>query len=81
MDTPYINRNDSRMTPNTFLAALVQGQHGNGPTSRSGAGVPAYVDKIKERNSDKFVSMSDDAGAPDERRSRRVCGGRQLQAR
>jgi hypothetical protein len=66
LDTPYINRNDSRMTPNTFLAALVQGQHGNGTDEsqwRWGAG---YVDKIKERNSDKFVSMSDDAGAPDD---------------
>ena len=63
-DTPYINRNDSRMTPNTFLAAVVQGLHGAGDSPngewRWGAG---YFDKIKERNSDEFVSMSDDAGA------------------
>ena len=61
-DTPYINRNDSRMTPNTFLAAAVQGLHKGGDESewRWGAG---YFDKIKERNSDEFVSMSEDAGA------------------
>ena len=61
-DTPYINRNDTRMTPNTFLAAVVQGLHGAADTGqwRWGAG---YFDKIKERNSDEFVSMSDDAGA------------------
>ncbi len=63
-DTPYLNKNDSRMTPNTFLAGVVQGLHGDPKTSRGewrwGAG---YFDKIKERNSDEFVSMSDDAGA------------------
>jgi hypothetical protein len=63
LDTPYINKNDSRMTPNTFLAAVFSGLHGDGKQTgqwRWGAG---YVDKIKERNSDEFVSMSDDAGA------------------
>jgi hypothetical protein len=63
LDTPYINRNDSRMSPNTFLAAVVSGLHGDGQQTgqwRWGAG---YVDKIKERNSDEFVSMSDVAGA------------------
>ena len=61
-DTPYINKNDSRMTPNTFLGAVVQGLHGEKETGewRWGGG---YIDKIKERNSDKFVSMSKDAGA------------------
>lgn len=63
-ETPFINSNDSRMTPNTFLAGVVQGLHGDSKTSRGewrwGAG---YFDKIKERNSDEFVSMSDDAGA------------------
>lgn len=63
LDTPYINKNDSRMTPNTFLAAVASGLHGDGKQTgqwRWGAG---YIDKIKERNSDEFMSMSDDAGA------------------
>src|SRR5688572_11530955 len=30
IDTPYINRNDSRMTPNTFEAITIQGLYGGG---------------------------------------------------
>lgn len=63
-DTPYINRNDARMTPNTFQAAVLQGLYGGGDGQaewRFGAG---YFDKIKERNSEDFVSMAKDAGAP-----------------
>lgn len=62
-DTPYINRNDIRMTPNTFEAIAVQGVRGGGETGewRFGAG---YFDEIKERNSEDFVSMAQDAGAP-----------------
>src|SRR5688572_31226936 len=63
-DTPYINRNDSRMTPNTFEAIALQGISGDKETGewRFGAG---YFDKIKERNSEDFVPMSEDAGAPE----------------
>lgn len=66
-DTPYINRNDVRMTPNTFEAYTISGLHpgGDGRTEwRWGAG---YFDEIKERNADEFVSMSEDAGAEVER--------------
>ena len=62
-DTPYINKNDVRMTPNTFEGATVYGKAGGkdgAPAWRFGAG---YLSKIKERNSDEFVSMSVDAGA------------------
>ena len=65
IDTPYINRNDARMTPNTFQAVLFQGLYGGDegrPEWRVGGG---YFDKIKERNSEDFVSMAEDAGAPD----------------
>ncbi len=63
IDTPYINRNDSRMTPNTFEAITVQGLYGGEGKGewRVGGG---YFDEIKERNSDEFVSMATDAGAP-----------------
>ncbi|HSJ02673.1 MAG TPA: OprD family outer membrane porin, partial [Verrucomicrobium sp.] len=66
-DTPFINRNDNRLTPNTFEAISLLGGHkvGNdGASLRYGLG---YVDTIKERNSDEFVSMSVDAGAKAER--------------
>jgi hypothetical protein len=62
-DSPFINRNDTRMTPNTFEAIVLQGKAKfgeNGGTLKYGAG---YFDKIKERDSDEFVSMSEDAGA------------------
>lgn len=63
IDTPYINRNDSRMTPNTFEAITIQGLYGGEGRGewRVGGG---YFDEIKERNSDEFVSMATDAGAP-----------------
>jgi hypothetical protein len=62
-DTPFINRNDVRMTPNTFEAIVLQGKAklgDDGSTLKYGVG---YFDKIKERDSDEFVSMSKDAGA------------------
>ena len=66
-DTPFINRNDTRMTPNTFEAVVLQGRaelgEGSG-TLKYGVG---YFNQIKERNSDDFVSMAIDAGAEVER--------------
>jgi hypothetical protein len=62
-DTPFINRNDTRMTPNTFEAIVLQGKAKlgeSGATLKYGAG---YFEGIKERNSDRFVSMSEDAGS------------------
>jgi hypothetical protein len=62
-DTPYVNRNDNRMTPNTFEGVTVYGSSGGkdgAPAWRYGGG---YLSKIKERNSDEFVWMSRDAGA------------------
>ncbi len=64
-DTPYINRNDTRMNPVTFEAVALQGQYGGGDEAEWRYGV-GYFNRIKEKNSDKFVSMSDDAGAPDD---------------
>ena len=62
-DSPYINRNDTRMTPNTFEAIVLQGKAKlgeGGATLKYGLG---YFDQIKERNSDEFVSMAKVAGA------------------
>jgi outer membrane porin, OprD family len=61
--TPFINKNDTRMTPNTFEGITVYGRSGGkdgAPEWRFGGG---YISKIKERNSDEFVWMSRDAGA------------------
>jgi hypothetical protein len=62
-DTPFINTQDSLMTPNTFQVYAVQGVVGASEDAvlRFGAG---YVDKIKPRNSEDFESMATAAGAP-----------------
>jgi hypothetical protein len=62
-NTPYINKNDNRMTPNTFEGYTFNGAYGGkdgAPRFKYGGG---YITKIKERNSDRFVWMSQDAGA------------------
>jgi hypothetical protein len=62
-NTPFINKNDSRMTPNTFEGYTFNGAYGGKDGAlgfRYGGG---YITKIKEKNSDRFVWMSQDAGA------------------
>jgi outer membrane porin, OprD family len=73
-NTPYIGKNDNRMTPNTFEGYTLTGSFGGkdgAPGLRYGGG---YITKIKERNSDDFVWMSRDAGA-DVKRGVGVVGG------
>jgi hypothetical protein len=76
LETPYINGDDVRMTPNTFETIAVQGLTGGKdaqPEWRYGFG---YVDEIKERNSDEFISMSIGAGSPlDVKRGVYAAGG------
>jgi hypothetical protein len=62
-DTPYINRNDTRMTPNTFEAITLQGKCDLGGDKGTLNYMAGYFSQIKERNSDEFVAMSQDAGA------------------
>jgi hypothetical protein len=62
-DTPYLNKDDSRMTPNTFEGYTFMGGVGGkegSPGVKYGGG---YITKIKEQNSDHFVWMSQVAGA------------------
>jgi hypothetical protein len=63
-NTPFINAQDSLMTPNTFMMYAVQGLFHNTDDTNSlrfGAG---YVDKMKPRNAQDFESMATAAGAP-----------------
>jgi hypothetical protein len=73
-NTPFINKNDNRMTPNTFEGYTFNGAYGGkdgAPGFRYGGG---YITKIKERNSDRFIPMSQDAGA-DVKRGVGLAGG------
>jgi hypothetical protein len=62
-DTPFISRYDTRMTPNTYQAAIVQGSLGGAEGAPSWRFAGGYVDKIKLRDSDEFESMATAAGA------------------
>src|SRR6185436_13505886 len=63
INSPFISKNDNRMTPNTFEAITAYGTAGGTAAAPEWRFMGGYVDKIKERNSDKFVWMSKDAGA------------------
>ena len=56
IDRPFINPQDNRMVPNTFEAYTLSG--GAGEFAYTGG----YIAKIKNRDSERFVSMSRDAG-------------------
>jgi hypothetical protein len=74
-ETPYMNRNDSRMAPKTFEGYTVNGAfggEGDAPGLRYGFG---YITRIKEKNSDTWDWMSEDAGAH-AKRGVAVAGGR-----
>jgi hypothetical protein len=56
-ELPYINSSDSRMVPNTFEAIAF----GNASTTGL-AYIVGYVDRIKKKNADEFIPMSEAAG-------------------
>jgi hypothetical protein len=58
---PYVNKQDSRMTPNTFEGYKARGKFElpNSGVVEYGLG---YLDKMKLRNDDEFISMSEAAG-------------------
>jgi hypothetical protein len=60
MDLPYVNSQDNRLTPNTFenYAYAYLGE-GDAPPFQFGMG---YFNKMKKRDSDEFVYMSEAAG-------------------
>jgi hypothetical protein len=73
-NTPFINKNDNRMTPNTFEGYTFNGAYGGKEDTLGFKYGGGYITKIKERNSDEFVWMSKDAGA-DVKRGVVVGGG------
>ena len=56
LDLPYVNGQDSRMTPNTFEGFVAQGSEG--PIDYAAG----HLLQIKRRNEDHFVSFSEAAG-------------------
>ncbi len=58
LDLPYLGKHDLRMIPNTFEAVGIGNKPGDGFAYMAG-----YVDAIKYKDSDEFISMSEAAGA------------------
>lgn len=56
-EMPYLGSHDNRMVPNTFEALAF----GNA-APKGWAYVVGYVDKVKKKNSDEFIPMSEAAG-------------------
>jgi hypothetical protein len=69
IDLPYVNANDTRMTPNTFEGYVFESA---GSKLSVGAG---YLTKMKRRDSDRFIPMSEAAGA-DAKRGMAAVGAR-----
>src|SRR5262245_44619282 len=69
IDTPYVNQQDNRMTPNTFEAYRITGKY---EWVQFGAG---YIAAIKPRNDNEFISMSEQAGAPPGRERGMITAG------
>ncbi len=65
---PYINDQDSRMVPNAFEGYSIDGHW------QYGRFVAGYVDKMKLRWSDEFVSMSNAAGVLDKDKGMTMLG-------
>ena len=61
LDQPYVNKQDSRMTPNTFEAYTLKGTL-DGEGSQRINYIAGYVDRMKKRNTDEFVDMAEVAG-------------------
>ena len=57
IDTPYVNRQDNRMIPNTFQGLTLVGRT---PWFRYGTG---YLTEMKQRNAHEFISMGEAASA------------------
>lgn len=62
-NTPYINGNDSRMSPNTFEGLTVYGKRGATDGSAEWRYGGGWISRIKPRNGDDFIWMSREAGA------------------
>ncbi len=67
LDLPYINRRDNRMTPNTFESITLARPEGEVRFSTG------YTWKVKSRNSDEFLTMTEALGIDQDRGLAHVC--------
>jgi hypothetical protein len=65
-DLPYVNKNDSRMTPKTFEGYSLQGKFDRKGKRPKIEYIGGYITRMKDRNSDTFVTIGEASGAPSE---------------
>ncbi len=64
LDLPYVNKQDSRMVPNTFEGYTATGQFWDVWKLEKLEYIGGYLDRIKLRERDEFIGMSKAAGVP-----------------
>lgn len=64
IDLPYVNKDDSRMTPKTFEGYTLRGSISAIPKIEKLEYVGGYLTRMKRRAEDQFISMSEAAGVP-----------------
>jgi hypothetical protein len=64
VDLPYVNKADTRMTPNTFEAYMLRGTLPELPRLGHVNYVVGWIDRIRPRDEEEFVPMSVAAGVP-----------------
>jgi hypothetical protein len=62
-NSPYLSKNDSRMTPYSFEGYTVQGTLGGKDGAPRLVYAGGYISKIKDKNAERFIWMSEKAGA------------------
>ena len=74
LDLPYVNKSDSRMTPNSFQGAILQGSHKDAGWYKQVDWVGGWLSDIRPRFAEDFVSMGTGAGALDSNAGMLVAG-------
>ena len=63
LDLPYVNRSDSRMTPNSFQGAIVRGDHQGVARVKKLDWVAGWLTDIRPRFAEDFIPLGERAGA------------------
>jgi hypothetical protein len=64
LQLPYVNRQDTRMTPNTFEGFTLAGDFHDRRLDTQVKYVAGYLTQIRKRDEEEFISMSEAAGVP-----------------
>ncbi|MFQ5962293.1 MAG: OprD family outer membrane porin [Candidatus Methylomirabilales bacterium] len=75
LELPYVNKQDSRMTPNTFEGYTLRGTFAL-PEADKMDYIIGFLAKMKPRDADSFISMSEAAGVPRRDRGLAMVGAR-----